>query len=280
MESEIEKLPSREAKKTSEVSSPMLLNYTQALSQPMLDYEEELRLIESWQKNQDVKARDKIVASHMRLCYAVAGRWVTNEEHRQDLAQEGVFGLMDALKKYSPDHGTRFGTYARMWIKNSIALKLGLVSLVVDVPSRVYRKAKGRLPLEGEADRATWEARVAVRGEVALDAPLGPDTENTIMDMLTDNAPTPEQTVIENNRMKVIQESVQKALTFGMSPREADVLKRRALSEQPETLEHIASVYNVSRERIRQVEHAAISKLKKYLVNNGFPKNIFNQEEE
>jgi RNA polymerase sigma factor (sigma-70 family) len=269
MESETEKLPSQEEQKTiREVSSPMLLNYSQALSQPMLDYDEELRLIEAWQKNQDVRARDKIVSTHMRLCYAVASRWVTNEEHRQDLAQEGVFGLMDALKKYD-----------RMWIKNSIALKLGLVTLVVDVPSRTYRKAKGKMPQDGEVDKVSWEARVAVKGEMALDAPISPNTENTVMDLLCDKAPNPEQNAIENNRNKVIQESVQNALSFGMSPREADILRRRALSEQPETLEYISSVYNVSRERIRQVEHAAISKLKKYLLNNGFPKNIFNPED-
>ena len=238
----------------------------------MLSVVDEVELVRQWQENRDLVARDRMICSHMRICYAMAARWSQNESHVRDLAQEGVFGLSKALDKFDPERGIRFGSYAKWWVKSSVEAALGGVALSVDVPSRVYRRAKGAEPAQGHEDVVPWEARVAVRGEVALDAPMGDGTgDDSLMDMLADSRPNPEQVSVEEDRVQSIKRALADALEKAMTEREAEVLRRRDLSENPETLEGIAASMGISRERVRQIQVAAMFKLRRHLVNTNFP---------
>lgn len=248
-----------------------MLTYRQARAQPMLSAEEERELVRRWREVGDLAARDRIVATHMRLCYSTAARWASNEEHIKDLAQEGVFGLMQALDRFDPAAGTRFATYARHWIKNSIGQHLNVVSLVVDIAARSYRRARGG-GIEDET--LSWESRQASRGEVALDAPVGEDGEGTLVDTLREPRPDPEAAAMDADKAATIKRSLADAMANAMTTREAAVLARRCLAERPETLEQIANDLGVSRERIRQIEDAATRKLRRHLVATGFPAAI------
>lgn len=225
---------------------------------------EERDLIERWRMSRDMAARDRLIATHARICYGVASRWTQNETHIADLAQEGVFGLMWALDKFDPERGNRFGSYARWWIKSAVESKVSDVMLSVDMSARIYRKARGAEPSKGEEDLVPWEARIASRGEVYLDAPVG-EGEDTMVDLLADTRPNPEDVSLESDRISAIRAAIEDALTKGMSPREAAVLRRRDLSERPETLEAIAESLGISRERVRQIQNTALSKLRRHM---------------
>lgn len=253
-----------------------MLSQKQAMQQPLLSQEDELSLFHAWRNGKDHRARDRLIVAHMRLCYSVAHNYDSNEEHARDLAQEGVFGLIKALEKYDPEKGTRFGTYARWWVRAEIADRAAIVGTVVDMSSRRYLEARGG-GFENEA--LSWAARQAARGEVPLDSPVGTDGEATLVDLLPDTRPDPEAVALGANRLDVFRERVDDALSKSMSAREALVLRRRALAEDPETLEAIADDLHVSRERVRQIEVSALTKLRDHLVGHEFPDGLFQHED-
>ena len=248
-----------------------LMDYRQAFAQPMLSAADEVALVEAWRVNKDFAARDRIIDAHMRLCYAVAARYDNHPDHLRDLAQEGAFGLMTALDKFDPQKGTRFATYARWWVQNSVSDAVAGYALMVDMPSRTYLAARGG---GHDNDELSWTARLAARGELALDAPVGEDGETTLGDSLPCPGPSPEATVSDDDRHAKIKRAVADALERGMSPREAEVLRRRPLAEKQETLEAIANDFGVSRERIRQIEVQSLDKLRRYLTNSGAVKAL------
>lgn len=242
-------------------------------AQSSLSPADELALVVAWRERRDEAARDRLVASHYRLCLSVARRFDRNPAHVHDLAQEGVIGLMQASERFDPSFGVRFAAYARHYVHNAIAKRLAAVNLVVDVPARAYRRARR----DSEADPPTWRAAAASKGELPLDAPASPDGEAALVDTIEDARPTPEEAVSEAQRLTRISEAVSRALEKAMTPREASVIRRRALAEQGETLDAIARDLGVSRERVRQIEEQAQSKLKRYLVNAGFQRSLLRQ---
>ena len=248
-----------------------MMTYRQALSQPMLTAVDELEMIDAWRTNQDVAARDRLISTHMRLCFSVASRYDSNEEHIKDLAQDGVFGLMRAIEMFNPLLGTRFATYARWWVMTAVSQSIGKVSTVVDMPPRTFLEARGG---GFEDEQIGWAARQAARGEVPLDAPVGDDGETAVVDLLKDVRPTPEASVIETDRLSMFKRSVADGMLKAMTPREAEVLRRRSLVDTPDTLEQIATDLGVSRERVRQIETSATEKLRKFLVNGNFQKSL------
>jgi RNA polymerase sigma factor (sigma-70 family) len=168
----------------------MTMSYRQALSQPMLSQAEELELVRRWRESADESARERLVVTHMRICYKVASNYANNEEHIRDLAQEGVEGLMRAVDKFDPTAGTRFATYARWWVKTHISQKVSKVATVVEIPPRVYLKARSAADDDLDTD---WVSRQASRGEVALDAPVGEDGEMALIDLLPSHRLDPEE---------------------------------------------------------------------------------------
>jgi RNA polymerase sigma factor (sigma-70 family) len=253
-----------------------VLNKSASMKRAILSAEEEERLIRAWKENKDEAARDAIISAHMRMCYALAARWTNNETHIEDLAQEGFFGLLHALDKFDPEKGKRFGPYARWWAKTSVEQALSKVMLSVEMPARVYRRARLAEKPEGQED-VPWEARVASNGEIPLDAQMA-EGEDTLMDIISDEKPNPEQDTMASSRLRAIKTAIEKALSESMTPREAEVLRRRDLSENPETLEVIAESMGVSRERIRQIQNSALSKLRRRLIADKFPVHLLRDE--
>ena len=248
-----------------------MLDRATAMRQKMLSAEDESELLTRWRDTGDMEVREKIIRSHMRICYSLASKWTKNESHINDLAQEGVFGLIHAMDKFDPSRNIRFGTYAKWWIKTSIEDKLSKISLSIDMPSRVYRKAKASEPAPGTEDLVPWEARVIARGEIPLDAPMGDNGEDTLIDMISDHQPNPEENSMESNRLNEIKRLIDTALNKAMTPREAEIIRRRSLTDSPETLEVIAESMGISRERVRQIQGNALLKLKRHMIETKFP---------
>ncbi len=243
----------------------MRLSYRNAMNQPMLSPQEEVEVIEAWQVRKDPKALDRICLSHARLAYSIASRFTQNPDHLEDLAQEGIVGLMKAADKFDPQAGTRFATYSRWWIMTFVSAAAAKVGTVIDMPSRTYLEAKiGKLK---GPDKAA--AQMAAFGAVALDAPIGEEGDLTAMDMLECPRPDPEEISSKTSNEKYYRQTVAKALDV-LKPREREVMMRRRLNDRPETLEAIAQDLGVTRERVRQIEMMAVSKVHKAIVAEGF----------
>jgi RNA polymerase sigma-32 factor len=245
------------------------LNYREAINEPMMTPTEEVDVIHAWHTRREARALDRLVRSHARLAYSIASRYSRNPDHVEDLAQQGIIGLMKAAEKFNPTLGTRFATYARWWVTTEVSTAASRVSTVVDIPSKTFLEAKmQRLP-EGRQELA----QMAAFGAVALDAPLGEDGDSSAMDMLECPRPNPEEMAIRNGNETFYRKAILKAME-GLKPRERMVLVRRRLSEEPETLEQIAKDLMVTRERVRQIEMIAMGKLTKAIMAMDIPKSV------
>lgn len=236
-----------------------------ASAEPMLSPAEETRLIHAWKTSCDLPSRDRIVRAYARLCFSIASRYASNPDHVEDLAQEGAFGIMRALDRFDPVHGTRFSAYARPWVHNFVSAASSRVAVVVDVPPRTFIEARsGRLP--GERGRI---ASAASSPTFSLDAPVRDGGVETEMDRMVSRAPSPEEECIASASRAHYRIFVDRAME-ALSERERLVISRRALSEFPETLEVIARSLGLSRERVRQIEAAALMRIRSELERLGF----------
>lgn len=241
------------------------LDYKTAMSEPLISKEQEAEAIKSWQEKQDMKALEVLIRSHARIAYSMAYRYTNNPDHMEDLAAEGIVGLMKAADKFDSTQGTRFATYSRWWVMTFISQALAKVSTVIDMPARTYIDAKmGRL--EGiDQDKA----HMAVFGGIDLDAPISDEGNLSAMDLLECQRPNPEEAAQINSDEQYQKEMLEAALNT-LKPREREVLARRKLNPTPETLEIIANDLEVTRERVRQIEVKAMTKLKRTLISMGF----------
>jgi len=228
----------------------------------MLKPEEEARLIAAWQRDGDTAARDRIVRAYARLCYSIAARYSSNPDHVDDLAQEGSFGIMRALDRYDPARGTRFSTYSRNWVKNFVAASAAKVSTVVDVPARTFIEVRSGKAREG------MEAAVAASNPaVSLDAPAR-EGEMDLLERLVSPEPDPEAAAGQASLERHHRMLVEKALAV-LTERERTVVRRRSLTVVPDTLDHIAADFGLTRERIRQIEVSALEKMKSAIIAIG-----------
>lgn len=231
----------------------------------MLRPEEEEGLIQAWKLRGDIAARDRIVHAYARLCYRIASNYSKNPDHIEDLAQEGSFGILRALDKFDPERGVKFSTYSRFWIHNFIAARASQVVGIISVPSRAFIDARmGRIP-PGRNDHAV----AAAQPFVALDSAIGDSGGESVMDKMSCPRPTPEESVSEVTAQDAYRSAIAAAMA-SLSDRERSVVADRRLSDPPRTLEEISEDFGVTRERIRQIEMAAMSKLKSALVAGGF----------
>ena len=241
------------------------LDYKTAMSEPLLTKEQEAAAIKAWQESQDIGALEILIKSHARIAYSMAYRYTNNPDHMEDLAAEGIVGIMKAADKFDSTQGTRFATYSRWWIMTFISQSLAKVSTVIDMPARTYIDAKmGRL--QGvDQDKA----HMAVFGGIDLDAPISDEGNMSAMELLECQRPNPEQSA-EINSDELYQKEMLESALATLKPREKEVLIRRKLSATPETLEIIANDLEVTRERVRQIEVKAMTKLKRTLITMGF----------
>ena len=257
---------------------------------PMLEPEEEYMLAKRWVDHEDTEAAHKMVTSHLRLAAKIAMGYRGYGLPQAEVISEANVGLMQAVKKFDPEKGFRLATYAMWWIRAAIQeyvlrswsmVKLGTTSAQKKLFFNL-RKAKARIGALEEGDlRPENVARIAhdlgvtetevismnrrlSGGDASLNATIGSEDdgatqwqdwlEDTDADQAGDYAERQEY----ESRMSLMTQAMEV-----LNERERDILTQRRLRDDPVTLEDLSAVYNVSRERIRQIEVRAFEKLQK-----------------
>ncbi|RDC75345.1 RNA polymerase sigma factor RpoH [Rhodovulum sp. 12E13] len=257
---------------------------------PMLEPEEEFMLAKRWADHQDTEAAHTLVTSHLRLAAKIAMGYRGYGLPQAEVISEANVGLMQAVKRFDPDKGFRLATYAMWWIRASIQeyilrswslVKLGTTSAQKKLFFNL-RKAKSRIGALEEGDlRPENVARIAhdlgvtedevismnrrlSGGDASLNATIGTEEDSSTQwqDWLEDEGADQAGQYAEADEMSVRRELLAEAMDV-LNDREKDILTQRRLTEPSVTLEDLSGVYNVSRERIRQIEVRAFEKLQK-----------------
>ncbi|MDV7145757.1 RNA polymerase sigma factor RpoH [Tropicimonas sp. TH_r6] len=257
---------------------------------PMLEPEEEYMLAKRWVDHQDRDSAHKMVNSHLRLAAKIAMGYRGYGLPQAEVISEANVGLMQAVKRFDPEKGFRLATYAMWWIRASIQeyilrswslVKLGTTSAQKKLFFNL-RKAKSRIGAleEGDlrpenvkriaTDLGVTEAEVVSMnrrmsgGDASLNATVGSDGDTTTQwqDWLEDEDADQAEQYAESNEMSVRRDLLLEAMD-ALNDREKDILTQRRLAEPPVTLEELSGQYDVSRERIRQIEVRAFEKLQK-----------------
>jgi RNA polymerase sigma-32 factor len=260
---------------------------------PILTPEEEYMLAKRWTEHQDTDAAAKLVNSHLRLVAKIAMGYRGYGLPVSELISEGNIGLMQGVKKFEPERGFRLATYAMWWIRASIQefilrswslVKMGTTAAqkklffnLRRMKNRIEAFEEGDLKPEDvrqiatdlgvtEEDVISMNRRMAMGGDTSLNVPLRDDSEGSWQDFLVDTEPLQDERVAEAEETQLRSELLQEALQ-ALNDRERHILTERRLRDDPKTLEELSQVYDVSRERIRQIEVRAFEKLQKALMN-------------
>lgn len=264
------------------------LNYIRAsMKAPLLTREREFDLARRWRGEEDEDALHELVRAYARLVVATAGRFRHYGLPMGDLVQEGNVGLMQAASRFEPERDVRFSTYAAWWIRSAMQDYILRNWSIVRTGTTTAQKALffnlrrlrakiddlsgGPLTREGRAWIAD-ELRVEVRdveamemrmsgADHSLNAPVAETGEDRWQDFLPDQRPGPEEVVIGMrdgaSRSRWLAEAIGE-----LSPREQIIIRQRRLSEEGATLEELGRQLGVSKERVRQLEHRAMLKLR------------------
>ncbi|MGY6705250.1 RNA polymerase sigma factor RpoH [Roseinatronobacter sp.] len=254
---------------------------------PMLEPEEEFMLAKRWVDHQDTDAAHKLVTSHLRLAAKIAMGYRGYGLPQAEVISEANVGLMQAVKRFDPDKGFRLATYAMWWIRASIQeyvlrswslVKLGTTSAQKKLFFNL-RKAKSKIGALEDGDlrpenvaqiarelNVTEDEVVAMNrrlsgGDSSLNATIGSeDGASSWQDWLEDEDANQADDYAERDELELRRELLVEAMD-ALNERERDVLTARRLSEDPVTLEDLSQRFEVSRERIRQIEVRAFEKL-------------------
>jgi RNA polymerase sigma-32 factor len=261
---------------------------------PMLKPDEEFMLAKRWVEHEDSEAAEKMVTSHLRLVAKIAMGYRGYGLPIGEVISEGNVGLMQAVKKFDPDKGFRLSTYAMWWIRAAIQeyvlrswslVKMGTTAAQKKLFFNL-RRLKGEMKAMEEGDLhpdkvkkiATtlnvkesevyqMNQRMGGGGDASLNVPVGgEDGGGQWQDWLEDETYQAQDEVLgdaqeHDARMDLLKDAMQ-----DLNERERDILSQRRLAEKPKTLEELAGVYKVSRERIRQIEARAFEKLQAAMV--------------
>lgn len=264
---------------------------------PVLEADEEYMLAKRWTEDGDYEAAHKLVTSHLRLVAKIAMGYRGYGLPVGELIAEGNIGLMQAVKRFDPDRGFRLSTYAIWWIKASIQefvlrswslVKMGTSA----AQKRLFfnlRKLKRKLEVVTEGDMTDAQvqeiaAQLNVHAQDVVDmdrrmnasdqhlnAMVGGESKQEWIDMLEDQSANQEEILGEYEELDAKRSLLRRALAK-LNPRERDIIEKRRLAEDPATLEDLSKVYNISRERVRQIEMRAMEKLTETMVGEASDK--------
>jgi RNA polymerase sigma-32 factor len=261
----------------------------------ILSREHEAELARAWRVDQDQVALDTLVSAYLRLVASIAGKYARFGLSRDDLVQEGVFGLLQAAQKFDPERGFRFGTYASWWVRAAIQRHmLDNWSIVRFATSHKRKKMffelrgvlkkieqagddpSGASLINAAAVELDVEAREVealmpmLRGQdMSLDMPLGDDGDMSLLELLEDEAAGAEESVTLADTSRARTRWLNMALG-DLQDRDATIVRRRYLGDEKETLSVIANDLGITKERVRQLEVRALGRVRAYLEDN-FP---------
>ena len=286
-----------------EVEGSLSSYLTQIKKFPILGAEEEYMLAKSWRDRGDLKSAQKLITSHLRLVAKIAMGYRGYGLPVSEMVSEGNIGLMQAVKKFEPEKGFRLTTYAIWWIKASIQeyilrswslVKMGTTAAQKKLFFNL-KKIKNQLSPNNTGDLNTEHVeeiskrlnvkkeevvsmnRRMLGKEKSLNDPIKDESGTEWQDWIVDDKVDQELKFSHeqefNQRKKLMDDSISI-----LNPREKDILTSRRLSDNAPTLEDLSKKYNISRERIRQIETKAFEKLQKAMLNasksnNLLPKN-------
>lgn len=269
---------------------------------PMLEPEEEFMLAKAWVDHGDREAAHRLVTSHLRLAAKIAMGYRGYGLPISEVISEANVGLMQAVKRFDPDKGFRLATYAMWWIRAAIQeyilrswslVKLGTTAAQKKLFFNL-RKAKGKIGALEEGDMRpehvekiatdlgvtrdeviSMNRRLSGGGDSSLNAPLKGDGEGSSewQDWLADDDADQAATYAEDQELDLRRQLLLEAMK-DLNDREKHILTERRLKDDPVTLEDLSKVYNVSRERIRQIEVRAFEKLQRRMRELAAEKNL------
>ena len=258
---------------------------------PLLAPEQEYMLAKRFAEHQDSEAAAQLVTSHLRLVAKIAMGYRGYGLPVSELISEGNIGLMQGVKKFDPERGFRLATYAMWWIKASIQeyilrswslVKMGTTAAQKKLFFNLRRMKKNLEAFEDsdlhpddvrkiatdlgvpEVDVVNMNRRMMMGGDASLNVSLRADEDGAgqWQDWLVDDRPLQDETVADIEEAGLRHDMLTEALDV-LNERERHILTDRRLAEDPKTLEELSQVYNVSRERVRQIEVRAFEKLQK-----------------
>ena len=259
----------------------------ESMSTALLSRERELWLARLWRQEGDEAALHELVMAYMRLVISTAARFRNYGLPMSDLVQEGATGLMQAAARFEPEREVRFSTYAAWWIRSAMQDYILRNWSVVRTGTTAAQKAlffnlrrlRARIgdgsggPLD-EAGRAFIASELSVHtdevkamemrlagGDQSLNATISPTGEDEWQDFLADERPTPEETVMFARDSRTRSIWLAQALAE-LTDREQTIIKERRLRDDARTLEELGRDLGISKERVRQIEHRALEKLK------------------
>jgi len=254
---------------------------------PLLSHEEEVKIAKQIKENNSEIAKSTLVNANLRLVVSIAKKYIGRGLSFLDLIQEGNIGLMKAAERFDYEKGYKFSTYATWWIQQSITRAIADKARVIRLPIHMIESLgkirKATIDLTTELGRTPTKQEVAYKlglsvskltsiiksaqSTISIETPANQKEDSTkIADYIVDETTiAPAERVSQENLFEDIQRMLKQ-----LSPKERDILiLRYGLDNNGEkkTLDEIGSQYGVSRERIRQIENRAISKLKKLCKN-------------
>jgi RNA polymerase sigma-32 factor len=270
-----------------------LRRYMQEIQKfPMLDADEEYMLAKRWSEYGDYDAAHKLVTSHLRLVAKIAYGYRGYGLPVSELIAEGNIGLMTAVKKFEPEKGFRLSTYAMWWIRASIQefvlrswslVKMGssaaqkrLFFNLKKMRKRLKTIDDGKTLTPDEIRLIATELNVHEQDVIDMDqrmgatdknlnARVGTDGETEWMDMLADPAESHEDILADDQEMRAKKALLAQALD-SLNDRERDIIIARRMNEEELTLEELSKQFNISRERVRQIESRALEKMTQFVM--------------
>ena len=262
-----------------------------SMNAPLLTREHELQLARAWRNDGDEAALHELIKAYMRLVISAASRFKNYGLPMSDLIQEGVVGLMQAAARFEPERDVRFSTYAAWWIRSAMqdyilrnwsVVRTGTTAAQKSLFFNLRRlRAKiddGLGSAMSEAGRASIAEALSVNvddvasmemrlsaGDQSLNATISQTGEDVWQDFLADERPSPEDVVGDRHDTKA-RAAWLRDLLEELNERERTIIHERRLREDGRTLEELGRRLGISKERVRQIEHRALQKLKVALM--------------